>query len=317
MTRNRFYRDGRLVEEDVPVDRAAELLAEPDTVAWLDLAAPSEATLNRVGDALGLHELAREDALHRRQRPKVDRYDNHLFLTAYTVSPDARHTHEISAFITPRALITVHGGDVDMSEVTRRWDGTAHLADSGAAHLLHGLLDHTADTHAAAADTLEDHLDTLEDRVFADDRDPTLTRDLLATRRALTTLRRTALPMREVIAALTHPDHGVTDHTTAPYFHDLADHALRTAEHTTALRETLTTIRETQLTVQGNRLNLIMKKVTGWAAVIAVPTAITGFYGQNVPYPGSGQPWGFWTSTAATALLSIGLYALFKRKDWL
>jgi magnesium transporter len=78
-----------------------------------------------------------------------------------------------------------------------------------------------------------------------------------------------------------------------------------------------TTIREAHLSIQGNRLNLVMKKVTGWAAVIAVPTAITGFYGQNVPYPGFDQPWGFWLSTALICLMSVGLYAYFKARDWL
>ena len=102
-----------------------------------------------------------------------------------------------------------------------------------------------------------------------------------------------------------------------PYFQDVYDHVLRAAEWTESLRDLVTTIRETQLNIQGNRLNLIMKKVTGWAAIIAVPTAITGFYGQNVPYPGDGQPWGFWTSTVAILVVGGGLYLLFKRRDWL
>jgi magnesium transporter len=79
----------------------------------------------------------------------------------------------------------------------------------------------------------------------------------------------------------------------------------------------MATVRETQLSIQSNRLNLIMKKVTSWAAIIAVPTAITGFYGQNVPYPGYGQASGFWASTAFILVVGGGLYALFKRRDWL
>ena len=94
-------------------------------------------------------------------------------------------------------------------------------------------------------------------------------------------------------------------------------HVLRATEWTESLRDLLTTIVETSLTVQGNRLNVITKKVTGWAAIIAVPTAITGFYGQNLPFPGFATTSGFVTSTLLILVISGGLYVLFTRKDWL
>ncbi|WP_328644432.1 hypothetical protein OHS58_27105 [Amycolatopsis sp. NBC_00348] len=105
------------------------------------------------------------------------------------------------------------------------------------------------------------------------------------------------------------------DEATAPYFQDVYDHVLRASEWTKSLRELVSTIRETQLNLQSNRLNLIMKKVTGWAAVIAVPAAVTGFFGQNVPYPGSGSSLGFWMSTLAIVLLSALLFGIFRRRD--
>lgn len=92
---------------------------------------------------------------------------------------------------------------------------------------------------------------------------------------------------------------------------------LRVTEWTESLCELIVTIRETQLSLQANRLNPIMKKVTSWAAIIAVPTAITGFYGQNLPYPGSEQQWGFWMSTVAILVLPGALYLFFMRRDWL
>jgi magnesium transporter len=102
-----------------------------------------------------------------------------------------------------------------------------------------------------------------------------------------------------------------------PYYQDVYDHVLRATEWTESLRDLVTTILETNLTVQGNRMNMIMKKVTSWAAIIAVPTAITGFYGQNVPYPGYAKFWGFILSTVLTVVISIGLYITFRRRDWL
>jgi magnesium transporter len=103
----------------------------------------------------------------------------------------------------------------------------------------------------------------------------------------------------------------------SPYFQDVYDHVLRATEWTESLRDLVTSVLETNLTIQGNRLNVITKKVTSWAAIIAVPTAITGFYGQNVPYPGFSQKSGFYASTLVIILLSGFLYWLFKRKDWL
>jgi len=131
------------------------------------------------------------------------------------------------------------------------------------------------------------------------------------------TLARVVLPMREVLNSVLRRDLHVVDEQILPYFHDVYDHVLRATEWTESLRDLVTTILETHLTVRGNRLNVIMKQVTSWAAIIAVPTAVTGFYGQNVPYPGFGHTAGFWVSTAILVVLSVGLYVMFRRKDWL
>ena len=102
-----------------------------------------------------------------------------------------------------------------------------------------------------------------------------------------------------------------------PYYQDVYDQVLRTAEWTDGLRDLVTSILETNLTIQGNRMNIITKKVTGWAAIIAIPTLITGFFGMNVPYPGFGEKAGLAASIATIALAGLLLYLIFKRKDWL
>jgi magnesium transporter len=130
-------------------------------------------------------------------------------------------------------------------------------------------------------------------------------------------LRRLVLPMREVVNSLLRRDLGLVDQGMAPYFQDVYDHVLRATEWTESLRDLVSTILETNITIQGNRLNATTKKVTGWAAIIAVPTAVTGYYGMNVPYPGFGQHSGVVTSTVLLVGLSTGLYVLFRRLDWL
>ena len=110
--------------------------------------------------------------------------------------------------------------------------------------------------------------------------------------------------------------HIVADEMT-PYYQDLYDHVLRVTEWSDSLRDLANSILETNLTIQGNRMNVITKKVTGWAAIVAVPTFITGFYGMNVPYPGFDKVWGFLLSIASMIVIAIILYIIFKRKDWI
>ncbi|MEA5365387.1 magnesium transporter CorA family protein [Amycolatopsis sp., V23-08] len=323
MARTRLYRDGVLVAEDFPAADVSDHLADPAATVWLDLCAPTEADLATISEELSLHKLAVEDVVQDHQRPKVDRYDTHSFLTAYAVRLDVGtgdlEAIEMDAFITERALVTVRENDgFDITEVLTRWDATADLAKSGVGYLLHGLLDYVVDSHFEAVQTLDEQIEALEDLVFDDDVDHRdMHRRSLHLRKSLVRLRRVVLPMREVVNTLMRRDHNVCDSELMPYYQDVYDHVLRASEWTESLRELITTVRETQLNLQANRLNTIMKKVTGWAAVIAVPTAITGFYGQNIPYPGVDQPWGFWVSTAAIVVFSAGLYLLFKRKDWL
>jgi len=125
------------------------------------------------------------------------------------------------------------------------------------------------------------------------------------------------LPMREVVNTLLRRDVHLLPNDMAPYFQDVYDHVLRAMEWTESLRDLATSVLEANLAIQGNRLNVITKKVTGYAAIIAVPTAITGFYGQNVPYPGFSELGGFYSSVALIVGLSALLYLLFKRNDWI
>jgi magnesium transporter len=287
------------------------------------MCAPDADDLATISDELGLHQLAVEDAGQERQRPKLDRYDSHLFVTAYAVTLDTvtgqLDTFEVAVFVTHNAVVTVRKSDqFDIDGVVARWDASPDLAKHGVSFLLHGLLDFVVDGHFNAVQTLDDEIETLEDLLFDDKRpDVAVQRRSFELRKSLVQLRRVVLPMREVVNSVMRRDLRVVDDAMVPYYQDVYDHVLRATEWTESLRDLVTTILETNLTIQGNRLNVITKKVTGWAAIIAVPTAITGFYGQNVPYPGFGHESGFWASTILIVVLSAGLYVLFRRLDWI
>jgi len=323
VVRTRLYRGGHLDKQDFPVADLSDYLSEPDTVLWVDLCAPDRADLDVVAEELGLHALAVEDAVSPRQRPKLDRYDTHDFLSLYAVDLDndtaALHLSELSAFVTPRVLVTVRKDpSFDMEAVIGRWDSSRNLATHGVGFLLWGLIDHVVDGYFDAVQTLDEEIEKLEDLLFEDrPRDNDVQRRSFALRKSLVTLRRVVLPMREVVNTLLRRDLSVVSDQMAPYYQDVYDHVLRATEWTESLRDLVTTIVETNLTLQGNRLNVITKKVTSWAAIIAVPTAITGFYGQNLPYPGFGLTSGLIASSALIVGISVGLYVAFRRKDWL
>jgi magnesium transporter len=322
--RTRLYRNGGLEREGFPVGEISEYLKDHSSVVWLDLRDPDQEDLSVLSQEFGLHPLAIEDAVDSHERPKLDRYRGYLFLTAYAVHLDTASgelaTSELAAFITERALITIRKDDgLDIGSVVAYWDASPDLAKFGVGFLLYGLLDNVVDGHFAAVQALDDSIEDIEDRLF----DATakqvseVQRRSFELRKSLVLLRRVVLPMREVVNSLMRRDYRVVNESLRPYYQDIYDHVLRATEWTESLRDLVTTILETNLTIQGNRMNVITKKVTSWAAIIAVPTLITGVYGMNVPYPGFDKPWGV---LAAFGIMLVGvaiLYVVFKRKDWL
>ena len=319
----RLYRGGVLVAEGFPVADISDHLSEPGTAIWLDLEDPAREDLQVLTEELGLHPLAIDDAVNDRQRPKVDHYEDHLFLNAYFVAFDdetgSLSTREIAAFVTPRALVTVRKDPtISVTDLLRVWDDSRENAASGVSYLLHGLLDHLVDSHFAVVQDLDEAIDGLEELLFdPSGRAEELQRRSFELRKSLVQLRRVVLPMREVVNTLLRRDLGIIDPRMQPYYQDVYDHVLRASEWTESLRDLVSTVLETNLTMQGNRLNETVRKLTAYAAILAVTTAVTGFYGQNVPYPGFAEPVGFHTSLGVL-LGSVGLlYVLFKRKGYL
>jgi len=323
MPRTRLYRNGVLEAEGFPIANVSDHLAEEGTVVWFDLCEPTAADLASISEELGLHPLAVEDAVADRQRPKLDHYASHLFLNAYSIELDTKtgalKTSEVAAFITRRALVTVRKDrSFDIDAVVGRWDEEQGLARSGVAFLVHGLLDYIVDTHFDAIQQLDTEIEALEDDLFSERiKDLPMQKRTFELRKSLVNARRVVVPMREVVNTVMRRDLPFVDANVAPYFQDVYDHVLRATEWTDSLRDLIGNIHDTHLTLRGNRLNVIMKQVTSWAAIIAIPTAVTGFYGQNVPYPGFARHSGFITSSAVTLVAVVALYVMFKKKGWL
>ncbi|WP_433791336.1 magnesium transporter CorA family protein [Actinoplanes sp. CA-252034] len=289
---------------------------DPGAVLWYDLDDPSDDELRELASRFDLHPLAVEDALQEHERPKLDRYENHLFLNVYAVAfDDEPRKTEISAFITPQVLITVHRAPFDMQPVLDRWaDG--ERPPGGVDFLVYALLDLVVDTQYRIAQRIDEAMDSVEDRMLGDGPAPRdVRRRGFTLRRHLAALRRAVAPMTEV----THSFAGsfARDDHLAPYYRDVEDHARHALDLIEHSRIRITELLDDDLAEQSNELNVVTRKLAAWAAIIAIPTALTGYFGQNLPYPGFEKWWGFVLSTVLIVFSATGLYLYLKRRGWL
>jgi magnesium transporter len=332
--RTRLWSDGRLEARDFPLERLAEHVRTEGALVWVDLLNPSPATLDVLAGQLGFDPRAVEDIVEHGGRTKATRYATHTVLNVYATalgpqvpgSLESRLlTARVSIFAMPAAVVTVRLENdsartvFDIDEVVRRWDDNSDLLRMGSAALLHGVLDVVVDEQFDTIQQLDDTIESLEDVLFGD-RSQTrqLQRDTYRVRKELVELRRIVLPMREVMnTVMRRSSPGTGTGEFDGWYADLYDDVIRAAEWTESLRDMITTVFETNLSLQDARLNTIMKKLTGWAGIIAVPTLVTGWFGQNVPYPGFGQISGVVASALVSILTAAALFVAFRRRDWL
>ncbi len=325
--RTRLWSHGALKAENFPLADVAKNLSAQGALVWVDLCNPEPARLTELAVELGLDERAVKDVDG--LRTKATRYANHTFLTVYAtgVAPivpgdiESRLlTARISIFVLPTAVVTVRHEDepsqpvFDIDEVVRRWDDNSDLLRQGSPALLHELLDVVVDEQFDTIQQLDDAIESLEDGLFDDTgSNRTIQRNTYRLRKELVELRRIVLPMREVVNVIRRSDTVERD----GWYDDLYDNVIRAAEWTESLRDMITTVFETNLSLQDARLNIVVKKLTGWAAIIAVPTLVTGWYGQNIPYPGFSQISGVVTSALLSVITSVVLYVMFRRRGWI
>lgn len=336
--RTRLWFDGELKAENFPLADVSEHLHEQGALVWVDMCNPDHRIVCELADELGFDQNAVEDVVARSERTKATRYATHTFLTVYATALGPQVANDLeSRLLTARVSIFVlHGAEgsgvvtvrhetdaqhpvFDIDEVVRRWDDNSDLLRLGSPALLHGLLDVVVDGQFDTIQQLDDAIESLEDGLF-DDHAQTrkIQRDTYRLRKELVELRRIVLPMREVInTIMRRRAEGADSVELDGWYADLYDHVIRAAEWTESLRDMITTVFETNLSLQDARLNTIMKKLTGWAAIIAVPTAVTGWYGQNVPYPGFQNAAGVVSSAAIIVIVSALLYVAFKRNNWI
>ncbi|MGS0686256.1 CorA family divalent cation transporter [Nakamurella sp. GG22] len=332
--RSVLWRGDRTVATDLPADRiATELAGDPEIKAWWFL--PREAAaLAGTATLMGLDRLAVDDVLGARETPKVDTVGSTVIVVTGALLFNPRTTEltiaRVSILADPRALVVV-AGERELARLAPTLEDCAgRMRAEGIGAALHIVLEALVQTYTSAVEAMEEATDGLTSSLF-DDRPMGRADQLTAfrLRQAISHLRRLAAPMTEVTATLAaaaaRPEDEQVDDPIAALlgtsirrrFADVADHARHAADATNGLREMLTSAFETNLALSDVHLNMIMKKLSAWAAIIAVPTLITGFFGMNVPYPGFGRGEGFVFGLVIMVSAVITLYVLFKRSDWL
>jgi magnesium transporter len=310
-----------LKEEAFDPARASDLIAEQGARVWLDIADPSNEELGLLQEEFSLHPLAVEDTRDRNQRPKVELYEGYFFIAMHAVwldEQDDLQDSEIHAFVGHRYLITLRYAPVfDLTEVLKRWDRQPELTHHGGGFLLYALLDEVVDGYLDVIDRLEDVADGIEDRVFSDEAAGDVQEDIFRAKRKVVEFRRLVIPLRKVID-LVQEQPGFVPGELAPYYRDVADHLIRSIEFADNIRDLLTTALEAQLAQVSNRLNVVMKQLTSWAAIILVPTLIAGIYGMNFRHmPDLLWRYGYAYALGLMVVSMYFLYRMFKKRDWL
>jgi magnesium transporter len=294
---------------------------------WIGLHEPDEDQITGIADVFGLHELAVEDAVHAHQRPKLERYDDSLFMVlktvCYTGHPDSgsgelMETGEVMAFLGRDFIITVrHGKHSGLGEVRSRLERDPEHLAQGPAVVLHAIADHVVDTYTAVTEQIEDDIEDMEAEVFTP-RSTTDSEQIYLMKREILELRRAVTPLATPLRKLSEGYSALVPHDVRSYFRDVDDHLVTAVERIAGFNELLTTLVDASLAKVTLQQNNDMRKITSYAALITVPTMIAGIYGMNFDHmPELHHPLGYPAVLLTIVVVCAFLFRQFRRNHWL
>jgi magnesium transporter len=320
------YSDGRKVAS-ITIPESGEWAARPGHFVWIGIEAPDEADLRQLQRQFGLHELAIEDALHAHQRPKLEAYGETTFLVLRTAFVVDGHIMlgETEIFIGRGYIITVrHGASASYARVRACAEATPKQLAYGEDYVLYALVDFIVDNYLTVIEKLAVEVNAIEDQVLAPLDEARIAR-IHELRRELQRLRLVVAPAAEVFRRLEHVDLPGIDPSFRPYYRDVYDHVHRVLEQIDSLREMLTFAFEASMMMEASRQSAaaaqqgdVTRKLAGWAAILAVPTALAGIYGMNFAYmPELTWHYGYFIVLAVIAVICLVLFLGFRRAKWI
>jgi magnesium transporter len=313
------YRAGQRLS-DVTIDDISEVVKEPDTFVWVGLWQPDRAFLRKIQEEFSLHDLAIEDALAAHQRPKIEEYGDSLFIvvkTAQLVEGTVEYG-ETHLFVGKNFLITVrHGASSSYTAIRARVEENPKLLSKGPGFALYSVLDFVVDNYRPIVSQFEEQFDAIESGMFKSDFDQSAVEELYDLRRHLLKLRNAAIPMDDICNQLIRFHEEIIPKELRAYVRDVQDHAHQVITTTEDMREMLTNAMHVNLALVSVRQNEVVKRLAGWAAILAVPTLIFSLYGMNFEgMPELKNVWGYPVTLLVTVTGCATLYWKLKRAGW-
>ncbi|MFT4197020.1 MAG: magnesium and cobalt transport protein CorA [Pseudoxanthomonas sp.] len=320
-----YTKQGRRI--DIGLDAISDALAnDDDSFVWVGLFHPQEDVLDKMQEEFGLHDLAVEDASVAHQRPKVEAYGNSLFVAAQTVQTidteqgETRIVYgETLAFLGPRYLLTVrHNAALSYASVRARVEREPELLALGPSYCLYAALDFIVDNYLPVVNHFHDVLLQLEKDIFSEDYRRDILVRLYGLKRELTDMRQRTAPMQDVVMALSRSASPLIPDEVKLYFRDVSDHAVRVNDSIDAMRDLLGSAMSVNQSLVTLAQGEVVKKLAGWAALLAVPTLVASWYGMNfVNMPELHRPHAYYVMIAVVAVACIVLYRYLKKVRWL
>ena len=303
-------------------------LGDVRAFVWVGLHEPDDHQMQSVADVFDLHELAVEDAVHAHQRPKLERYDNTLFLVLKTITyvehesvAKAREiveTGEIMIFVGPDFVVTVrHGDHGGLAKVRKRMDSTPANCALGPYAVLHAIADHVVDHYLEVTDLVEFDIDAMEENVFS----PTSETDIehiYLLKREVVEMRRAVGPLNLALQRLGSDHNDLISKEVRRYIRDVVDHNTQASDRIASYDEVLSSLVQAAVGKVSMQQNMDMRKISAWVAIAAVPTALAGIYGMNFEHmPELAWTYGYPMVLLVMATVCSGLYFTFRRNHWL
>jgi magnesium transporter len=316
------YRDGRRQRaEPMSVEEAGSICAREEGFVWLGMFEPAAEEIAAVQQRFGLHDLAVEDAQKFHLRPKIERYDDFTFVVLrtarYVDETEEVEFGEISAFLGESFAITVRqGGASDLHPARLRAEQRPELLAEGTMAVLWAVLDQIVDDYVPVVEGLERDIEEVERTVFSGEVAPT--QRVYHLRREVTDFYRAVHPLLGPLDALERGVYPGTGHELRAFFRDVNDHLKLVNEEVAAQRDLLTTVLEANMAVISVQQNDVVRTISGWAAIIAVPTFVASIYGMNFRnMPELDWSAGYPLTIGVMIVIGVALYAYFKRVRWL
>ena len=314
------YRAGCRVAE-IQLGDSASWARDKGDFVWIGFHEPTEQDLRTLQQQFGLHELAVEDALNAHQVPKLEIYGESLFVVLRTAAlQDGRVAlGETHIFVGTDYIITVrHGASQSYQRVRERCESNPRLLGHGVDYVLHAILDFVVDNYMPVVDAAVEEVDAIEERLLAGNLNRSDIERIYELRRELVRLRRVSAPMVEICSRLRHVELPFIDKNMRPYFKDVLDHVTRVNETIDALREVLSFAFEAAHLLESARQGDVSRKFAGWAAILAVPTAIAGIYGMNFDHmPELHWQYGYFFALGLILGAAGLLFWRFRRAGWI